>query len=68
MITGNTWEETILKNGTPAVNVNSDRTHLYIILTGWGTHRHGQVCCFLLQMAKSVMKSELSKRGLLTRR
>ena len=26
----------------------------------WGAHRYEQVCCLLLQMAKTVMKRELS--------
>ena len=30
----------------------------------WGTHQSGQVCCLLLQMAKSVVKSKLSKHYL----
>ena len=41
-------EEIILKNGTPAMNMYSDRTHLYIIPTGkcwphWGENRHRYV-------------------------
>ena len=82
-ITRDTGEEVIFANGMPAVNVYSDRTHLYIIPSGnywldwgkivndtygdWGTHQHGQVCCLLLQMAKSVMKSKLDNRCLLTK-
>ena len=50
MITGDTGEEIILKNGLPVVNVYSDRTHLYIIPSGnywldWGKNRHRYVWC-----------------------
>ena len=73
-------KETILKNGTHALNLYSDRTQLYIVPSGkcrvdmWkdrsstygdqDAHRGGQVNCLLLQAAKSALKSGLSKRCL----
>ena len=84
VIAEDTGEDIILKNGQSAFSLYGDRTHEYSQSSGdaglsggkivvhkygdWGTHRNGQVCCLLLQTAKSGMKSELSKRSPLARR
>ena len=72
-------EEIILRGGMPALSLYGGRTYpqggagltggkiVIDMYGGWGTHRGGQVCCLLLQMAKSVVKSRLSKRGLVHR-
>ena len=81
VITGDTGEEIILKNGVPAQSLYNDRTHASqedagltgekIVIDmhgGWGAHRCEQVYCIFLHAAKSVKKSELSKRCPVTRR
>ena len=67
-------EEIILRSGMPALSLYRGRRCWFdwrkiVIDTygGWDTHRGGQVCCLLLHTAKSVMKSGLSKRGLVHR-
>ena len=47
-VTGDTGEEIILKNGTPALSLYDDRTHTYTAPPGrcwldWGKHHHRHV-------------------------